>query len=44
MQRFVNTHSDKVDKFVEHTPSGKDKLFRQIVEDIIKTVQNISNR
>ena len=42
MSRFVSANADKWGKLVEHTPSGKDKIFRQNVENIMKTAHQIS--
>lgn len=42
MNRFVSGNADKFGKLVEHTPSGKDKIFRQNVENILETAQKIA--
>ena len=42
MNRFVSGNADRFGKLVEHTPSGKDKIFRQNVADIVETAQKIA--
>ena len=42
MQRFVSSHSDKIGKMVDHTPSGKDTIFSRNVQNIVETAQKIA--
>ena len=42
MQRFWSNHSDKIGNMVEHTPSGKDTIFRKNVANIVETAEKVA--